>query len=116
MAYRDNPGTALVITFGVRFRFLKRRRSSYNPGIGPLGKNNEEYTNKGREASEAVPGLYYIRPIIIHPTIMYHQPFRKRSFFWDHLPGKTAFLFGGGGGGGGKCAIYVKFDGAVPGL
>ena len=35
------------------------------------------------------------RPITIHPTTMYHQSFRKGSFFWGHLPGKGAWFFGG---------------------
>ena len=33
------------------------------------------------------------RPITIHPTIMYHQAFRKGSFFWCHLPGKRGLVF-----------------------
>ena len=61
----------------------------------------------------AVPGLYIYRHITIHPTIMYHQSFRKGSFFWGLLPGERGLVFLGGKG---KCAFYVKFGGAVPGL
>ena len=60
-----------------------------------------------------MPGLYIYRHITIHPTIMYHQSFRKGSFFWGLLPGKRGLVFLGGKG---KCAFYVKFGGAVPGL
>ena len=35
------------------------------------------------------------RPITIHPTTMYHQSFRKGSFFWGHLPGKRGLVFWG---------------------
>ena len=57
--------------------------------------------------------IIYIQTLTIHPTIMYHQSFRKGSFFWGLLPGERGLVFWGGKG---KCAFYVKFGGAVPGL